>query len=225
MGKEALSNDHAMLSEFLSPTPSLKICGITTAADAQKLVALGVHALGLNFWPNSKRYCPPETARTFTTPLSGKILRVGVFVNNSRPLAEDLFSEGVIDVVQLHGDESLKDVQYFLAKDIPVIRAVSALKLPEGDLPATNFALLIDTPAGKDYGGTGQTFDWTIARRFIDAHPGVPVILAGGLTPLNAHDALQAARPVALDVASGAEISPGHKDFDKVSSLLSTLSK
>jgi len=214
-----------MLAEFLSPTPSLKICGVTTGSDARKLVELGVQALGLNFWPISKRYCSPETARSFAPSISGQILRVGVFVNNSRPLGEKLFAEGLIDVVQLHGDETFEDVAYFLKKDIPVIRAVSALKLPKGDLPSQNFALLIDTPAGKDYGGTGQTFDWTIARDFIDSHPGLPVILAGGITPLNAAAALQAAHPVALDVASGAEISPGHKDFTKAQFLLSTISQ
>lgn len=213
-----------MLSNFFSSVPSLKICGVTTPSDARKLVELGVHALGLNFWPNSKRYCPPESARTFAPSLSGQILRVGVFVNNSRPLAEDLFTEGLIDVVQLHGDESLEDVHYFLKKNIPVIRAVSALKLPREDLPKKDFAILIDTPAGKDYGGTGQTFDWSIAREFINSHPGLPVILAGGITPLNAGEALQATHPTALDIASGAEISPGHKDFKKVTSLLLIIS-
>ncbi|MEJ6578772.1 MAG: phosphoribosylanthranilate isomerase [Akkermansiaceae bacterium] len=213
-----------MLAEFFSSTPSLKICGVTTPADARELVSLGVQALGLNFWPKSKRYCAPETARTFAPALSGQILRVGVFVNNSRPLAEELFAEGLIDVVQLHGDESPDDIQYFLKKSIPVIRAVSALKLPAYDLPSHNFALLIDTPAGNDYGGTGQTFDWSIARNFIDSHPGLPVILAGGITPLNAREALLAAQPVVLDVASGAEISPGIKDFEKVKSLLSITS-
>jgi len=214
-----------MLSEFLSPTPSLKICGVTSGSDARKLADLGVQALGLNFWPKSRRYCPPEMARSFSPSISGLILRVGVFVNNSRPLAEDLFAEGLIDVVQLHGDETFDDIHYFLKKDIPVIRAVSALKLPKTDLPTQNFALLIDTPAGKNYGGTGKTFDWTIARDLIHSHPDLPVILAGGITPLNADDALQAAHPVALDVASGAEISPGRKDFAKVTSLLSTISQ
>ncbi len=213
-----------MLTAFLSPPPSLKICGVTTETDAHTLAELGVHALGLNFWPPSKRYCPPENARTFAPSLSGHILRVGVFVNNSLPLADELFSEGLIDIVQLHGDETLADIQHFLQKDIPVIRAVSALNLPTGHLPSHNFALLIDTPAGKNYGGTGQTFDWTIARDFINTHPGLPVILAGGITPLNSRDALLAANPVALDVASGAEISPGLKDIEKIKSLLSITS-
>lgn len=213
-----------MLAQFLSPEPSLKICGVTTADDARMLVDLGVHALGINFWPKSKRYCAPETARKFSRPLSGQILRVGVFVNNGEELAEELIQNDIIDVVQLHGDESLDTVHNFLKKDIPVIRAVSALNLPVDSLPESNFGLLIDTPAGKDYGGTGKTFDWTIARDFSSTHPSVPVILAGGLTPENAGEALSTVKPAALDVASGAETSPGHKDFEKVRSLLTNLS-
>jgi phosphoribosylanthranilate isomerase len=126
-------------------------------------------------------------------------------------------------VVQLHGDESREDIDYFLDQNIPVIRAVSAKNLPS-DLPSDkDFALLIDTPAGKDYGGTGKTFDWSIAREFIASHPEFPILLAGGLNPENAAEALASVQPAALDIASGAEISPGVKDFSKINSLLSIL--
>ena len=213
-----------MHREFFGPKTSLKICGVTSLEDAITLADLHVDALGINFWPPSKRYCPPELARTFAPEVKGRILRVGVFVNNARPLAEELFNEGLIDVVQLHGDETREDIDHFLEQNIPVIRAVSATKIPD-DLPTNdNFALLIDTPAGKDYGGTGRTFDWSLARDFMTAHPATPVLLAGGLTPDNAADALASVLPAVLDVASGAELSPGVKDFDKVSALLDLLS-
>jgi phosphoribosylanthranilate isomerase len=213
-----------VLSNFLSLSPSLKICGVTTASDAEMLIELGVHALGLNFWPNSQRYCAPDTAASFSKDLSGRILRVGVFVNNSLPLAKDLFQKDLIDVVQLHGDEALEDIQYFLTHKIPVIRAVSAAHLPDYELPTEKFALLIDTPAGKDYGGTGQTFDWSIAQEFIAKNPNTPVILAGGLNPTNAAEAITQVRPCAIDVASGAELSPGLKDPQKVQALKKSLS-
>lgn len=213
-----------MLSSFLSPTPSLKICGVTTPEDALHLAKLKVHALGLNFWPPSKRYCTPENASQISPQIEKDILRVGVFVNNSRPLAFDLFQKNIIDVVQLHGDETLADITYFLDRSIPVIHAVSATRLPTYPLPKDNFALLIDTPAGKHYGGTGKTFDWSIASAFQKKHPNTPIILAGGLTPSNATTALQTVHPAALDIASGAELSPGIKDFNKIKSLLSTLS-
>ena len=214
-----------MLEAFLSPSPSLKICGVTTKSDASRLASLGVHALGLNFWPQSKRYCSPKLASQIAPQLAGDILRVGVFVNNARPLAADLIDECLIDVVQLHGDETEEDIHHFLDQNIPVIRAVSATKLPTFSLPQKNFALLIDTPAGSDYGGTGKTFDWSLAANFQKANPQIPLILAGGLNPTNAAEALAALKPAALDIASGAELSPGHKDFDKVQSLLDTLAK
>jgi len=212
-----------MLDEFFSPQPSLKICGVTHLDDAIKLTELGVSAMGINFWPPSKRYCSPKHASTIASHIAGDILRVGVFVNNSRPLAADLIDECLIDVVQLHGDETLEDIHFFLDQNIPVIRAVSALHLPDYELPEKNFALLIDTPAGSDYGGTGKTFDWSLARDFAKSNPQIPLILAGGITPDNAAAASQAVLPAALDVASGAELSPGLKDFDKVRAILASL--
>jgi phosphoribosylanthranilate isomerase len=226
-GPHDASSPEAMFPEFISTDhTSLKICGVTTRRDANQLADLGVSALGLNFWPSSKRYCSPEQASLIASHIAGHIIRVGVFVNNSRPLALDLVDECVIDVVQLHGDETQEDIDFFLERDIPVIRALPADQLPDHHLPTRDFALLVDTPAGSDYGGTGKTFDWSLAKDFARNHPQVPLILAGGLNPENAAQALKAlepSRPVALDIASGAEISPGIKDFDKVKSLLATL--
>jgi len=212
-----------VLDRFFSDQPSLKVCGVTTIEDATALVQLGVDALGINFWEPSKRYCSPDDAWNFSQEVKGQILRVGVFVNNARPLAENLVKSDVIDVVQLHGDETVDEVRYFLEKGIPVIRAVSALELPQEKLPQENFAILIDTPAGKDYGGTGKTFDWSLARNFKDAHPDLPVLLAGGLNPENAAEAQKAVMPSALDVASGAESSPGVKDLKKVATMIDAI--
>lgn len=210
-----------MTSPFFSAlSTSVKICGITKKTDADLLAALGVEALGVNFWPPSKRYCDPKSAQSFLPQMKGQILRVGVFVNNAKPLGEELFKNGLIDVVQLHGDETEEDIHHFLNQGIPVIRAVSAEELPSYELPTENFALLIDTPAGKDYGGTGRTFNWSIAENFITKHPRVPVILAGGLTPENAESAITQVKPVAIDIASGAEESPGIKDPMKVQAFL-----
>ena len=213
-----------MLDDFFSSIPSLKICGVTTLGDAKRLAELKVAALGLNFWPSSKRYCSPENASRIASHVAGDILRVGVFVNNSLPLAIELIDECLIDIVQLHGDETAEEVNFFIDQGIPVIRAVSADKLPDYELPSHNFALLIDTPAGKDYGGTGKTFDWSIAGKFVQKNPKVPTLLAGGINPANAAEALAAVKPAALDIASGAESSPGTKDFKKVQVLMQTLS-
>ena len=81
-------------------------------------------------------------------------------------------------------------------------------------------AVLLDAHAPGVYGGTGETFDWSVAAAFREAHPALPVILAGGIVPENARASLQAVRPAALDVASGSESAPGVKDFAKVAALL-----
>ena len=212
-----------MLNTFLSPkTTSLKICGITTADDAQQLAKLGVPALGINFWPKSKRYLSPKAAREISQPLAGKIIRVGVFVNADPKLVRQLIADNIIDLAQFHGDESPEYTAPFADDGIPFIKAIGVNNADSltrlSDYRAT--AILLDTPAPGVYGGTGEAFDWTHARDFILANPATAVLLAGGITPSNPADAIAMVHPATLDIASGAELSPGLKDFDKVKALL-----
>jgi phosphoribosylanthranilate isomerase len=200
---------------------SLKICGVTIRDEAEKLVAMGVHAVGFNFWPRSKRYLDPRE-NEWMKELAGGILRVGVFVNETGDLPRRLFGEGMIDVVQLHGDETAEVVAGFRKAGIPVIKAVGVMDVSDIDL-AGNYgadAVLLDAHAPKVFGGTGETFDWSLANTFRKNFHAIPMILAGGITPDNAAQAVAEVRPVALDVASGAEVSPGVKDFGKVAALL-----
>lgn len=214
-----------LLARFLDPsTVSLKICGVTTRADAAQLVSLGVDALGVNFWPKSKRYLAPDEA-TWLLGLAGKILRVGVFVNEPPELPLRLVREGLIDAVQLHGDETPDDAAVFRNAGVPFIKAIGVKTL--ADLSrATEYgaaAVLLDAHAPGVYGGTGEVFDWQVARDFRDANPRLPVLLAGGIVPENAGLAAASVSPAALDIASGAEISPGTKDFQKVAAFLAAL--
>ncbi|MFZ9937260.1 MAG: phosphoribosylanthranilate isomerase [Luteolibacter sp.] len=212
-----------MLSDsFFDPArTSLKICGVTTRGDAERLVALGVPALGVNFWPMSKRHVDPASA-AWLRDLTGRILRVGVFVNQAAELPLRLVEEGMLDVVQLHGDETPEDARFFRAAGVPFIKAIGVAG--RGELErAADFgarAILLDAHAPGVYGGTGETFDWNAALAFKQQHPEIPLMLAGGITPENAADAAATVRPAALDVASGAEVSPGVKDFTKVAALL-----
>lgn len=205
-------------------TVSLKICGVTTLDDAQLLAKMGVDALGVNFWPNSKRYIAPDHA-SWLLELEGKILRVGVFVNQSCELPLRLIHDGYLDVIQLHGDEQPDDTAEFRAAGIPFIKAIG-VKTRADLLRATEFgaaAILLDAHAPGIYGGTGEVFDWEVASDFRRQHPDLPIILAGGITPENAGLAAMSVLPAALDIASGAEISPGIKDFQKVAAFLSAL--
>ncbi|MFD0895784.1 phosphoribosylanthranilate isomerase [Luteolibacter ambystomatis] len=211
-----------LLERFLDPsTPSLKICGVTLAEDGQRLVDLGVEAMGVNFWPKSKRYHNPKTA-TWLKDLKGKILRVGVFVNPDINDAIEMVRAGIIDAVQLHGDESPLQASFLEDWAIPFFKAFGVNTAADLNRAEEYHAsgVLLDAPAPGVYGGTGETFDWSVAADFVRHHPDLPVILAGGIVPENAVAALSQVRPTALDVASGAEISPGIKDFDKVEALL-----
>lgn len=217
--------DMTHLERFLDPSVvSLKICGVRSEDDARRLIGMGVDALGVNFWERSKRYLDPASA-AWLKGLEGSILRVGVFVNASAEFAIRMVREGLIDVVQLHGDEKPEDAAMYRELRIPFIKALGvgdAEDLSGADRFGAT-ALLLDAHAPGVYGGTGATFDWNAAVDYKREHPGVPLVLAGGITPANAADAVAFVRPAALDVASGAEHAPGVKDFEKVAALLAAL--
>jgi phosphoribosylanthranilate isomerase len=217
----------SLLERFLDPASvSLKICGVTILDDAERLVAHGVDALGVNFWPQSKRYLAPQNAG-WLGEMTGSILRVGVFVNETPELPFRLIREGLLDVVQLHGDETPENAAIYQDAGVPFFKAIG-VKTRDDLQRAADFranAILLDAHAPGVYGGTGETFDWNAALDFKTRHPELPIILAGGITPENAALAAGTIRPAALDVASGAEIFPGIKDFAKVSALLTALNR
>lgn len=177
--------------------------------------------MGFNFWPKSKRYLKPSDAN-WAKGLAGSILRVGVFVNEASDLAYRLYGDGMIDVVQLHGDESSETVAGFAKAGIPVIKAFGvkdAADIEQAGSYGAN-AVLLDAHAPLIFGGSGEVFDWSLAQGFKNKFPDIPMILAGGITPVNARQAVSEVMPAALDVASGAESAPGVKDFVKVKALL-----
>jgi phosphoribosylanthranilate isomerase len=216
-----------LLDRFLDPSfVSLKICGVTTREDAGRLVTLGVDALGVNFWPKSKRYLAPEHAG-WLHDVAGSILRVGVFVNEDPSLPLKLIREGLLDVAQIHGDETPADALPYQNAGVPFFKGIGVKTQTDLDHAADYkaSAILLDAHAPGIYGGTGETFDWNAALDFKSRHPEIPIILAGGIVPENAALAATTVRPAALDVASGAELSPGIKDFAKVSALLAALNR
>ncbi|MEO5916885.1 MAG: phosphoribosylanthranilate isomerase [Luteolibacter sp.] len=214
-----------LLESFLDPsTVSLKICGVRTRDDANQLVMMGVDALGVNFWPKSKRYLAPNDAE-WLKEIAGKILRVGVFVNEPPELPLRLVSEGYLDAVQLHGDEAPEDAAAFRDAGVPFIKAIGVKTMTDLER-ATEYgaaAILLDAHAPGIYGGTGEVFDWEVASIFRREYAELPIILAGGIVPENAGLAAMSVQPAALDIASGAEISPGIKDFQKVAAFLTAL--
>jgi phosphoribosylanthranilate isomerase len=136
-----------------------------------------------------------------------------------------MMERGWIDLIQLHGDEQPGDAAAYRQAGVPFIKAIGVKSRADlaraGEFGACG--ILLDAPAPGVYGGTGEVFDWTVARHYRDEHPQAPLILAGGIVPGNAAAAARLVRPSALDVASGAETSPGIKDFSKVRELIDAI--
>ena len=199
----------------------VKICGITNEADGRHAALCGADAIGLNFAPESPRRVEPKVVPFILRELPPFVDAVGVFVN--RPLGQiyqDLHQQGRIRTIQWHGqNRELSDVfPYQLISAFQVRDPQSLVEIQRyldlcrglGQLPS---GLLLDGFAQGQLGGTGQKAPWKLIADF---RPGIPIILAGGLTPENVVEAIRTVRPYGVDVASGVETSPGQKDPDKV---------
>ncbi len=189
----------------------IKICGITNLTDARRAIASGADFLGFNFYPPSPRYVAPAKARRIVKKLPKGIAAVGVFVNEPEEKMLEIARTVGLKYLQLHGDESPAEVAR-LQRAFPVIKAVR-VKKPFHAAQLSRYrnanALLLDGFDRRRRGGTGNSFDWKIARR---ANSGARIFVAGGLAPENVADAIRVAKPYAVDVSSGVESRPGKKD-------------
>jgi phosphoribosylanthranilate isomerase len=192
----------------------VKICGITRREDAQLAVEFGASALGFNFYRPSPRYIHPAAARAIILTLPPLVTAVGIFADEpDEEKVAGIAKEARVTVVQLHGPK-LPRLDGVLA-DVPKIRGVAVCEgfQPEmlRDLGGDTF--LLDAYDAKLLGGTGKSFNWTLAR---EARRFGTIILAGGLTPENVGRAISEVQPFAVDVASGVESAPGVKDAGKL---------
>ncbi len=193
----------------------VKICGIKRLEDALAAVEAGADAIGLNFWRPGRRYVPPETARVIARALPPFVARVGVFADEDPETIRHIAGLCDLDALQLHGSESPEFCRQF---DRPVIKGIK-VRGPQSIDGLARYqvaAFLLDTDVPGEMGGTGQAFDWSLAVR---AKAAGPVILSGGLTPENVGEAIRAAAPYAVDVASGVETG-GHKDPAKIRAFI-----
>ncbi|MCS6817451.1 MAG: phosphoribosylanthranilate isomerase [Blastocatellia bacterium] len=198
----------------------VKICGITNVDDALVAVEAGADALGFIFYPKSPRFITPDRAQAIIEWLPPFVTPVGVFVNEyDLEKMAHVVSEVRLAVVQLHGDEPPAFCQQ-VAQRWRVIKAVRVGPdfHPHEVAAYPAQAILLDAACAGEYGGTGQRFEWTLARRarsFVSR-----VILAGGLSPENVAEAIRCARPYAVDVCTGVEAHPGKKDPEKVRAFI-----
>jgi phosphoribosylanthranilate isomerase len=191
----------------------IKICGITRYEDAKVAAGVGVYALGFVFYEKSPRYIAPEQAALIVKQLPPFVSRVGVFVDEEIEKVIAIARATGIDTVQLHGTESPR---YCSKLPLPVIKAFSIE--PSTDLTLLEqyhvAGFLLDTWSSALRGGTGRTFDWSIARSACTKYS--HVILAGGLNPSNLEEALETVQPYGIDISSGVEIKPGIKNPRKM---------
>lgn len=200
------------------------------------LGTVGVDAIGLNFYEQSKRFVDPHTAAVLAKTLPSDVKRVGVFVNASSAAIREIVRQVSLDYVQLHGDEppeflsELDGLQIIRAYRCPTAADIAALTPADALAPAAALAplrdylsacvvkpvaVLVDAYDPSAFGGTGKTLHWPDLADRAAFVGDLPLILAGGLTAENVPTAIRQAKPNGVDTASGVESNqPGRKDAD-----------
>lgn len=194
----------------------IKLCGLTRPGDIAAANALQPEYIGFVFAPKSRRYVSREMAAELKAQLFPGIQAVGVFVNEAPETVADLLNAGIIDIAQLHGQEDecyISRLRELTNKPlIQAFRVTDAASLAKAQKSPADLVLL-DSGAG----GTGTTFDWTLLEKFDR-----PYLLAGGLGPDNAADAVRQLHPYAVDVSSGIETA-GKKDPEKMAAFVAAV--
>jgi phosphoribosylanthranilate isomerase len=205
----------------------IKICGLSRIEDALAAAGAGADLLGLVFAP-SRRQLTPEQAKPLAEAvhhLEPRPLLVGVFVNEETNKVNRIAEQLGLDWVQLSGDETLsycREISQPVIKVCHVSEGVTSGQVIEEItaglelVPSSRLIYLLDNHLGDSYGGTGQPFDWSIAREVATRFP---VIIAGGLAPDNVSRLVREVKPWGVDVSSGVE-SGGCKDQDKIRAFI-----
>lgn len=183
----------------------VKICGITNREDALAAADAGARALGFIFYGKSPRAVTPEQIEAFVQDVPKEIWKVGVFVNESPAVIEEIGTRLGLDVAQLHGTETPGQHP----RGLRVWKAFRMTGSPIVDTGYPAEAILLDGPA------SGRTFDWSLSAGFAGR-----VIVAGGLDEKNVRQAVERARPWGVDVGSGIESEPGRKDHARMKQFI-----
>lgn len=191
----------------------IKICGITSVADARAVVASGADAIGLNFYARSPRVVTADQALEIVAAVPPFVTVVGLFVDEPVAGIERILKVAPLDVLQFHGEESPEVCQQFGRPWIKALRMRTGVGISQQCSRYQGArGILLDSWQEGVPGGTGKTFDWQLAREKLS----LPVVLAGGLHDKNVGDAIRALGPAAVDVCGGVESAPGIKDGARV---------
>ena len=203
-------------------TVRIKICGITNEEDALIAAKLGADAIGFIFAP-SPRQIAPERAKEIVGILPPLVQTVGVFVDEEPEKVARAASFCHLDVLQFHGRESPAYCRRFDSRVIKGVRMRSREDLDAfAEYSEVVDGFLLDTYVPNQHGGTGQTFDWSLA---LEAKKYGRVILAGGLNPENVAAAIERVKPYAVDASSGLEKKPGIKDHGKMARFMENVNE
>ena len=198
----------------------VKICGLKSCEEIAIVNQFPIHYAGFIF-ASSKRQVNSDQARKYISSLRKDIQKVGVFVNS--PIEEVLrvLHECKLDVIQLHGEETVDYIQKIPCKVWKTISIENADSIKQAEYYKENVdGILFETHHEKMRGGTGKTFDWKLLQEY--GNRSVPIILAGGLTPENINKAIRIIHPDILDMNSGLEIN-GYKSYEKIKKLFKEL--
>jgi phosphoribosylanthranilate isomerase len=203
-------------------TVQVKVCGLTRVDEAVACGEAGARAVGCVFYAKSPRCVAAATARAIRRALPPEVACVGVFVDEPFEGILEMAARTGFTAVQLHGSESPEVIQLLRREGLFVVKALFADRAPgiEAGPQYSASAFLVECGRGALPGGNAQEWDWSKAGPFAERHP---LILAGGLTPENAAQAVRAALPDAVDVSSGVEAVPGRKDIRKVEQFIAAV--
>ncbi len=186
------------------------------------VVAAGADAIGLNFYPGSKRFVDLALAQRIAAVVPPLVQVIGVFVNPEADEVTAALAATRLDVLQFHGSENDAFCRSFNHPFIKVLPGAEdfSIDAAQAHYPAAS-ALMLDTVSGGQFGGSGHTFDWA----HFPKTAAVPLILAGGLGPDNVAAAIAQTAPFAVDVSSGVECAPGRKDEQQVQRFIAAVSQ
>ena len=197
---------------------TVKICGITSEADALAAAEAGADAIGLMFYEGSPRHVTLEQAKAISVALPQHVMRVGVFVNAEEAFVHQALTECMLNILQFHGDETPEECSRYPVMTLKAFRVQGEETLAQLEAyPSAGY--LLDAYVKDALGGTGATFNWDLAVRAQEF--GKPIFLAGGLTPENVAEAVRKVQPFGVDVSSGVEIEPGRKDAEQMRTFVS----
>lgn len=195
----------------------IKVCGMTRVEDVAAAAKLGVDAVGLVFYAKSPRNVSIEQAQALVAALPAFVTPTALFLDPDAEAVRQILGNVRIELLQFHGVEPAEFCRSFGRPYIKAVPMGSQADLAEyGRRHAQAAALLLDSHATGQKGGTGKSFDWAAVPSF----KGPPLILAGGLNPGNVATAIRMVRPYAVDVSSGVESAPGIKDPGKMAAFV-----